>query len=259
MDLKLDGKVAMVAAGSKGIGRATALGLSEEGATVSICARGQKALAETVNDCPGPAMGVEADVTEHSDIKTFVKDTVEAYGGIDILVNNAGGPPSGGFQDMEPDKFRDALELNLMSTINLTKEALPHLKQQEWGRIITVTSVSVKQPLGDLVLSNTARSGATAALKTLSNEVADENITVNCVLPGLTATDRMKELTEDQAERQDISVEQAREQTVSNVPMDRWADPGEIADVAVFLASERASFVTGTNIQVDGGFISNLL
>lgn len=259
MDLGLDGKVALVAAGSKGIGRATALALSREGASVGICARGQDALTDTVEACEGPAIGVEADVTEPSDIKTFVKDTKEAFGQIDILVNNAGGPPPGGFEDMSPSDFEEALQLNLMSTVRLTKQALPHIKKQPWGRILTITSISVKEPLGDLVLSNTARAGATSALKTLAGEIADEDITVNTVLPGLTWTGRMEELIEDQAERNDISLEEARNQRVEAVPMDRWGEPEEIADVITFLASKRASFVTGANVQVDGGFVGGLL
>jgi 3-oxoacyl-[acyl-carrier protein] reductase len=259
MDLGLNGKVALVAAGSKGIGRATALALAAEGASVGICARGQDALQKTVEDCEGPAVGVEADVTNPSDIKTFVKDTKEAFGQIDILVNNAGGPPPGGFEEMTPEEFEDALQLNLMSTVRLTKQALPHLKEQPWGRILTITSVSVKEPLDDLVLSNTARAGATSALKTLSNEVADEAITVNTILPGLTWTGRMEQLIEDQAERNDISKDEAREQRVNAVPMGRWGEPEEIADVITFLASERASFVTGANVPVDGGFVNGLL
>lgn len=259
MDLGLKGKVALVAAGSKGIGRATALTLSEEGASVGICARGQEQLKKTVEDCEGPAVGVEADVTNPSDIETFVEDTREAFGQIDILVNNAGGPPPGGFEDMDPEDFEEALQLNLMSTVRLTKQALPYIKKQPWGRVVTITSVSVKEPLGDLVLSNTARAGATAALKTLSQEVADENVTVNTVLPGLTWTGRMQELVEDTADRQDMSTDEAREQKVQTVPMNRWGEPEEIADVITFLASERASFVTGTNVQVDGGLISGLL
>lgn len=259
MDLGLEGKVALVAAGSRGIGRATALSLSREGATVAICARGQEDLEKTVTDCEGPAMGVEADVTDPTQITTFVEDTVEAYGQVDILVNNAGGPPPGGFQEMSAEDFEDALELNLMSTVRLTKEALPHLKKQPWGRIVTVTSVSVKEPLGNLVLSDTARSGATSALKNLAREIADEKITVNTVLPGLTWTDRMRELTEDRANRNNNSFEEARRNFVGNVPMKRWGKPEEIADVITFLASEQAGFVTGTQVQVDGGLIRGLL
>lgn len=259
MELGLDGKVAAVAASSRGIGRATAHRLSEEGCKVSLCARGQDDLQNAVEECPGPSLGVEADVTEEDDVTRFIEDTVEAFDRLDILVNNAGGPPPGGFLDQDVDQFRDAVELNLMSTIQLTKAAIPHLQGNEWGRIINITSVSAKQPIDDLVLSNTSRAGVLGAAKTLSDELAEENITVNSVLPGLTATDRMQELTEDMAEVEGITPEEARKQTVDDVPMDRWADPEEIADVIVFLASERASFVTGTAIQVDGGFVEGLI
>lgn len=259
MDLGLDGKVALLAASSRGIGRAAALRLSEEGAAVGICARGPDDLQETVDACPGPSLGVEADVRDPDDLTTFVEDVLETFGGIDILVNNAGGPPSGGFQETDPEGFREAVELNLMSMIELTKRALPHLKQSEWGRIINITSVSAKEPVEELVLSNTTRPGVLGAAKTLSRELAEENVTVNSVLPGLTGTDRMKELTEDAANRLDIDVEAAREATLEEVPMNRWARPEEIADVIVFLASERASFVTGTAVPVDGGSIRSLV
>jgi len=184
---------------------------------------------------------------------------VEAFEGIDILINNAGGPPPGGFRDVSEDDFRDALELNLLSMIKLTKESLPHLESSQWGRIVNITSISAKEPLQDLVLSNTARSGVLGAAKTLSSEVAEKNITVNSVLPGLTGTERLENLTRDQAERNDVSFEEARQASLEDVPINRWAEPGEIADVITFLASERASYVTGTAIQVDGGLIDSLL
>lgn len=259
MQLGLEGKVALIAAGSRGIGRATALSLSREGASVAICARGEQDLHKTVAECEGPSLGVQADVRNSSEVKDFVTETNETFGKIDILVNNAGGPPPGGFENMSLEDFEEAIELNLMSTVRLTKEVLPHIKKQPWGRIITITSVSVKEPLENLVLSNMARSGATSALKTLAGEIADEQITVNTVLPGMTWTDRMRQLTEDRAEREEISLEQAKQETVEEVPMKRWGEPEEIADVITFLASNRASFVTGTQVQVDGGFIRGLL
>lgn len=259
MDLGLDGKVALVAAGSRGIGRATALRLSEEGAAVAICSRGQEDLTRTVEECEGPAIGVQADVTEEVDVVSFVEDALAAFERIDVLVNNAGGPPRGGFEDVDADAFREALELNLMSTVNLTKECLPHLKQNEWGRIINITSISAKEPLEDLVLSNTSRAGVLGAAKTLSREVAQEEVTVNSVLPGLTGTDRLHNLIEQTAEEADLSFEEAREASENDIPMKRWGKPEELADVITFLASERASYVNGTSLQVDGGLVSGLL
>ncbi|MFB6346909.1 MAG: SDR family NAD(P)-dependent oxidoreductase, partial [bacterium] len=199
MDLGFDGKVALVAAGSRGIGRSTALQLSKEGAAVAVCARGQEDLMRTVNDLPGPSIGVEADVTEQSDVEQFVEDTLAAFDQIDVLVNNAGGPPSGGFEGVSSADFEEAVELNLMSTINLTKKALPYLKEGDWGRIINITSISAKEPIDGLVLSNTSRAGVLGAAKTLSREIADSNVTVNSVLPGLTGTERLKSLMEDRA------------------------------------------------------------
>lgn len=259
MDLGLDGKVAMVAAASRGIGRATAMQLSREGAAVAICARGESDLQSTVEELPGPALGVQADVSEPGDVEQFVGDTLGAFDGIDVLVNNAGGPPPGGFEDHASSDFQEALDLNLMSTVNLTKEALPHLKERDWGRIINITSISAKEPIDDLVLSNTARAGVLGAAKTLSKEVGESEITVNSVLPGLTGTERLKNLTEDQAENEGISYEEARDASLEEIPMNRWGNPGEIADVITFLASDRASYVTGTALQVDGGLVSGLL
>jgi len=259
MELGLGGKVALVAAGSRGIGRATALQLSKEGAAVALCARGREDLMRTVEDCEGPAIGVQADVSKPDEVERFVEDTLDAFEGVDVLVNNAGGPPRGGFEDVDPEDFREALDLNLMSTINLTKECLPHLKSGDWGRIINITSISAKEPLDDLVLSNTARAGVLGAAKTLSREVAGEDVTVNSVLPGLTGTDRLHDLIREQASESDQSFEEARKESESNIPMGRWGDPDEIADVITFLASERASYVTGTALQVDGGFLSGLL
>lgn len=259
MDLQLDGKVAAVAAASRGIGRATALRLSEEGAAVAICARGEDDLQQTVEECDGPTIGVQADVSDQSDVERFIDDTVDAFEGIDILVNNAGGPPPGGFQDVNSNEFREAIELNLMSTINLTKECLPHLKEADWGRIINITSISAKEPLENLVLSNTARAGVLGAAKTLSKEVASEDITVNSVLPGLTGTDRLQDLTEERASRESMTYEEAKQASLEDVPMDRWGEPDELADVITFLASARASYVTGTALQVDGGLINSLL
>lgn len=258
MNLGLDGKVAVVAAASRGIGRAVAHQLSEEGAGVAICARGEDDLHDAVESCPGPAIGVQADVRETADLQTLIEDTLEAFGGIDVVVNNAGGPPPGGFQEVGPEDFEAALQLNLLSTIRLTQLALPHLKEAEGGRVINITSVTAKEPKPDLALSNTARSAVLGAAKTLSREVAPEGITVNSVLPGSTGTERMVELTRDKAERRGISYEEAQRESAGSIPMDRWGTPREIADVVTFLASERASFVTGCAIPVDGGYTRSL-
>lgn len=261
MDLGLKDKVAIVAASSRGIGRATAHRLAREGADVTICARGQEDLEQTLSELaeyPGETLAVQADVTEPEDLDTLVEDTRNHLGTPDILVNNAGGPPSGGFLDTHPKEFEDAVQLNLMSMVRLTKRVLPDMREQQWGRVINITSVSAKQPIPDLVLSNSTRAGVLGTAKTLAGEVAEDNVTVNSVLPGLTGTDRMKELTEDQADREGIDYETAREESASKAPMGRWGEPEELADAIAFLASERASFITGTALPVDGGLVQSL-
>lgn len=263
MDLGLKGKVALVAAASRGLGKAVAWELAREGARVAICARGETAVhaaaAEIAADTGSEVFPVVADVTQPEDIQRLVTNVEEQFGRIDILVSNAGGPPTGTFLDFDDAAWEAALQLNLMSTIRLCRAVLPGMRARGWGRIVNITSASVKQPMDGLILSSTARSGVVGLAKTLSNECAAEGITVNNVCPGYTLTDRVKNLAEKQATKDGKSVQEIIEGFAAEIPARRLGRPEEPAALVVFLASERAAYITGTTIQVDGGYVRSLL
>jgi 3-oxoacyl-[acyl-carrier protein] reductase len=263
MNLGLKDKVAIVAAASKGLGKAIALGLAEEGANVAICSRNGDSIKSTADEISTMAgsdvLPIRADVTIESDIQQLIEQTLARFSRIDILVCNAGGPPGGLFGDFSADDWRKGIELNLMSTINLCRHVVPQMKQQKWGRILTVTSVAAKQPVDGLILSNASRAGVVGFSKTLAKELAADNITVNCVCPGYTLTERVEQLGRTLADREGVAVEHIYQRWESNIPMGRMGQPREFADLVVFLASERASYITGTTIQVDGGFVKGLL
>src|SRR5215217_7941968 len=263
MDLGLRGKVALVAAASKGLGRAIAEELAAEGASVVICARGEDAL-RTARDEIATATGAEVlaiagDVSRADDVESIVRQGIEQFGKIDILVTNAGGPPSAKFDAITTDMWRSAVDLTLMSVINLTSAVLPGMKERKWGRVINVTSIAVKQPVDGLMLSNSLRSAVTGFARTLANEVAPLGITVNNILPGYTRTERVEQLSDATAKREGISREAAVGKWESQIPMGRLGEPREFAALAAFLASDRASYITGGSIAVDGGWIRSLL
>jgi 3-oxoacyl-[acyl-carrier protein] reductase len=262
VDLGLRGKVALVAAASRGLGRAVADELAAEGASVVMCARGAEALREAA-DAIRESSGVEveavvADVSRPSDVEKLVKAALDRFTRIDILVTNAGGPPSGKFESLGPEQWNDAVKLTLLSTVNLCRAVLPGMRERGWGRIINVTSITVKQPVEGLMLSNSLRAGVTGFARTLANEVARDGITVNNILPGYTRTQRVEELARATADREKISVAEAMKKSEVEIPMRRLGEPKEFAALAAFLASERASYITGTSIQVDGGWIKSL-
>ena len=262
MDLGIRGKVALVAAASKGLGRAIAEELAAEGASLVMCARGREALGDAVEAIRlgygVDVIGVAADVSRPEDVSRVVRLGVERFSRIDILVTNAGGPPSGLFESLGPEKWDDAVRLTLLSTVNFCRAVLPGMKKRKWGRIINVTSISVKQPVDGLMLSNSLRAGVTGFAKTLSNEVARDGITVNNIVPGYTRTQRAVDLAKARAERDGIPVDEVMKRQESEVPMGRMGEPREFAALAAFLASDRASYITGTSIQVDGGWIKGL-
>jgi 3-oxoacyl-[acyl-carrier protein] reductase len=263
MDLGLRGKVAIVAAASRGLGRAIAEELGVEGAAVVMCARGKEALTEAARSVRerggGEVLDILADVSRPEDVTRLVKSAVKRFSRVDILVTNAGGPPSGRFESLSPEKWNDAIQLTLLSTVNLCREVLPGMKQRKWGRIINVTSIAVKQPVDGLMLSNSLRAGVTGFARTLANEVARDGITVNNILPGYTRTERVETLASATAEREGTTVEESLRKWENEIPMKRLGEPKEFAALAAFLASERASYITGTSITVDGGWTRSVL
>ena len=262
MDLGIKGKVALVAASSKGIGKAIAVGLADEGVNVSIFSRSKDEIERTASEIKSrfnvDVLASVADVTSKEQTDRVIDDTVKTLGGIDILINNAGGPPFGFFEDFESPDWQNALELNLLSGIYLAKKVVPLMKKQNWGRIVNITSIAVKQPIDGLMLSNTSRAGLIGFSKTLSNELAKYNILVNNICPGRIYTDRIKTLAEKRAAQSGIEYEKAIEEMEQDIPLQRIGTPEEVAALACFLASEKASYMTGTTVQVDGGLLRGL-
>ena len=263
MDLGLKGRVAFVAAASKGLGRAVAEELAAEGADLFICARGKDALEKTrdeiARETGARVEAMPADLARPADVRAAVREAIAHFGRVEILVTNAGGPPSGSFESLTAGMWQDAVDLTLMSVVNLTAEVIPGMKERRWGRIINVTSIAVKQPVHGLMLSNSLRSAVTGFAKTLSNEVASFGITVNSILPGYTRTERVEQLSEATAKREGITPSEAAARWESEIPMRRLGEPREFGALAAFLASDRASYITGTSIPVDGGWIKALL
>jgi Dehydrogenases with different specificities (related to short-chain alcohol dehydrogenases) len=262
MDLGLHGKVAFVAAASKGLGRAIAAELATEGAALALNARGKDALEATragiVEGTGCDAITLPGDLSSPREVEAMVAAALAHFGRIDILVTNAGGPPSGAFESLSPEMWQATVDLTLMSVVNLTRAVLPGMKERRWGRIINVTSITVKQPVRGLMLSNSLRSAVTGFARTLADEVAPFGITVNNILPGYTRTERVEQLSTATALREKISPQQAIGRWESEIPMGRLGEPREFAALAAFLASERASYITAGSIAVDGGWIRSL-
>ena len=263
MDLQLRDRCAIVCAASKGLGRAVALAFAAEGARVAICARSADVLRATAHDI-GSATGalvvpIVADVSRAADAQRLVEEAATALGGIDILVNNTGGPKSGPFTSFTDEDWQEAIDSILMSVVRLSRAVVPHMRERGGGRIINITSISAKQPVEGLVLSNALRAGVTGLSRTIANELASDNILVNCVAPGYTKTDRVVDLAEAAALREGVTADVIQKRTEAGIPLRRLGTPEEFASVVAFLASGKASYVTGTTIQIDGGWIRGLL
>ncbi len=263
MDLGLKDRVAIVAASSRGLGKACALELSREGAKVVLCARDADELAATADEISAETGGVvlwlAVDLTDATQIKHLAEETLRHYGRIDVLVTNNGGPPTGYFDNFDDEDWMAAHQQTLMSAVRLIRAVLPAMRAQGWGRIVNITSISVKQPLDDLLMSNVYRPGVVALAKTLSPQVAADGITINNVAPSYTRTERIVEIFDARADKQGKTPEEVMAETTASYPMKRMAEPRELAALVAFLASEQASYITGATIQVDGGFYRGLM
>lgn len=263
MDLGIKGRVALVSGASKGLGRAIALGLAREGAWLGLCARGREDLEATAaaiaRETGTMVWTRPADVSIPDEARAFVRGAAAHYGTVDILVTNTGGPPSGSFLELTDGDWHGAVRLNFLSAVWMTREAVPYMRKQRWGRIINMTSVAVKQPIEGLMLSNAARAGLVGFAKTLANELAADNVLVNNVCPSYALTERVESLSKELAAKRKRTPEDVVRGWEEKTPLGRLARPEEIANVVVFLASERASYITGATIPVDGGFHRGLL
>jgi 3-oxoacyl-[acyl-carrier protein] reductase len=263
MDLGLKGKVALVAAASRGLGRAVAEEFAAEGASLILCARGAEGLSEACRHIEStwgvPVVGVAGDVSSAADVSRVVGAGLERFGRVDILLTNAGGPPAGTFDGLSADDWEAATRLVLTSVLELTRAVLPGMRERRWGRILNVTSIAVKQPVANLMLSNSLRAAVTGFARTLANEVASEGVTVNNLLPGYTRTERVEELARTVSQREGVGEAEVRARWESEIPMRRLGEPREFAALAAFLASERASYITGASITVDGGWVRSLV
>lgn len=262
MDLALRGKAALVTGGSAGLGLGAARALCGEGATLAVCARTEGPLTVAVEDLnrtgPGNAIGIAGDVSHEGEPERIVHAAEESIGPLSILVANAGGPPPGRFLELSEDDWTTGYQRTLMSAVRLTRAVLPGMLERGYGRIVYITSSSVKQPIDGLVLSNVYRPGIAGMSKSLASELGGSGVTVNCVCPGPYDTERITELITAQARRAGIDFDVAKQSFLENVPAGRFGDPIELGRVIAFLASERAAFVTGVCWSVDGGSVRGL-
>lgn len=254
MDLGLKGKVAMVAAGTKGIGLAIAKGLAEEGCHVSVCARDASNFPSVLKVLGADARAFECDVADAASLEKWFENT----GAPDILVTNTGGPPAGAWTEMSDDQWHIGVDSTLLNVVRMVRLATPLMAEKKWGRIVHITSLVAKEPNPLLPISSTLRSGLMALTRLQATELAPYGITVNSVLPGHTLTDRQIHLAQIKADREGVTVDEALAATAKQVPMRRLANPAEIAAPTVFLCGASASYVTGVNLLVDGGMVRGL-
>lgn len=259
MDLGLKGKAVLVLASSKGLGRATALQFASEGARVMLTSRNEQELKRTAEDIQqqtGQEVHyIQADVSQGEDIKRLVDATLESFGTIDVLVNNSGGPPAGKFEDFQDEDWYKAFDLNLLSYIRAIREVLPVMKKQQSGRIVNITSSSIKQPIDNLLLSNTLRLGVVGLAKTLALELAQDNILINTVGPGVIKTDRIIELDSIKAKELGVSLEEIQETKQGQIAIGRYGEPHEFAKTILFFGSFANTYITGQTLLVDGGLV----
>jgi 3-oxoacyl-[acyl-carrier protein] reductase len=262
MDLGLKSRVALIAASSQGLGLATAEAFAAEGCRVAMCARNDQILqaaAERIRKQHNAEVFAQAfDVADSTAVANFVAAVAAKFGSVDICVTNAGGPPAKGFLAATLDDWQRAIDLNFLSTVYFAREVIPHMQRKHWGRILTITSITTKQPVTDLVLSNAVRTAVVGLVKSLANEFGKDGILVNNVAPGFTATDRLKELAKARSSATGKNEQEILEAWAADAPLKRLGEPREFADTVVWLASDRASYVTGQTILVDGGMYKGL-
>lgn len=263
MDLGLKNKTVIVTGSSKGIGKSIALSFAKEEANVVICSRNKELLDKTSVEIEKETgcsiLSVQTDLTNKNDIDLLISKTLSEFDNIHVLVNNTGGPPPMLFEDTTDEKWIKAVELLLISAINCCYGVIPHMKKQKWGRIINMTSIAAKQPIHQLILSNTIRAGISGYTKTLSDELANYNILVNAICPGYTITERVEELAESLSKEKKLTKKEIMSNWEKNIPLGRLAKPEEIADMVVFLGSNKSSYITGNVIQVDGGYYRGVI
>ena len=261
MDLGLKGRVAMVAAASKGLGKACALALAQEGCKVSICSRDAKTLAATGEELAryGEVKTFVGDVSSAQSLENWYQATVENFGQADILVTNTGGPPVSRFMQLSDEQWHAGVESTLMNVVRLCRLVIPGMQQRKWGRIIHLTSLVAKQPIDELTISSTLRAGLSGLTKTMANQLGPDNITVNAILMGQIMTERQNAIADVRVKEQGISYEEHFQRVAAEIPLRRLGEPREVGEVVAFLASERASYLTGVSLQVDGGLIRSSL
>lgn len=261
MDLGLNGKVALVAAASKGLGRASALALAAEGARVAICARTPGRLETTAQEIRAATgaevLAVRADLATAAGISEVVAATVERFGGVDILVNNSGGPALGRFGDVTDEDWRRGFEVVTLNFVRFVREVAPYMRQRRWGRVVGIQSISVKQPVEGIDLSNGIRPGIAGLAKAITPDLARDGITINLVLPGSFLTSRISPGLEDRSPAERAEIEEQLAPAVAAIPVGRLGDPIELGHLVAFLASERAAYITGAVYQIDGGRVSS--
>ena len=257
MDLGLKDKVALVAAASQGLGRASAFSLAQEGARLVICSRNKESIEKTAAEIRAKTgatvVPVVADVSKQEDITAFVQTAIREFGTVHVLVNNAGGPPTGHILKMSDEEWEKGVQLTLMSVVRFIREALPCMAKQRWGRIISIVSIAAKQPINELLISSTLRPGILGLTKVLANQYAKDNVTVNTICPGLILTKRQEELSASRAADKKMTLDEYLADNAKTIPAGRLGRPDEIGDVVTFLASEQASYINGVNLLVDGG------
>ena len=262
MQTGLKAKSIIVAASSQGMGRSTAEAFAAEGSKLAMCARNERTLRVAADEIRSKynvkVFDQVLDVTDAEGVRRFVQTVAERFGGVDVCVTNAGGPPAKNFLSITPDDWHKAIETNFLSVVHFAREVVPYMQKKRWGRFITITSTSVRQPIPDLVLSNSVRPAVVGLVKSLALEFGKDGITVNNIAPGYTATDRLSELSKVRALAAGVSEQEIRERWAAEIPLRRLGKPEEIADAILWLASDRAAYITGQTIIVDGGIYKGM-